>query len=43
MVDKVLVLVDPQHTRFNPWEKTLIARLHGEMRDKLVPAMLLDI
>ena len=43
MVDKVLVLVDPQHTRFNPWEKMIISKLHGEMRDKLVLAMLLDI
>ena len=24
MVDKVLVLVDPQHTRFNPWERHMI-------------------
>ena len=43
MVDKVLVLVDPQHTRFNPWEKFVIAELHARMRSKLVFAMFVTV
>ena len=38
MVDKVLILVDPQHTRFNPWEKHMIGILHATCRRKLVCA-----
>jgi Ca2+-binding EF-hand superfamily protein len=36
MVDKVLILVDPQHTRYNPWEKHMICTLHASCRSKLV-------
>lgn len=43
MVDKVLVLVDPQHTRFNPWERHMIQLMHASFRRKLVFATLVTV
>jgi len=43
MVDKILVLVDPQHTRFNPWEKYLIQVLHQSCKKKLVFATFVTV